>query len=103
MVGVLYKTMYNMGSAYTVGEARERFAALLDEVGDGGEVTITRYGKPVAVIVSPATLDALRGDAEDGFASLYATFLRTSDLARHGVELAMFASLRERPGGRGGR
>jgi prevent-host-death family protein len=92
-----------MGAAYTAAEARERFAAILDEVGDGAEVTITRHGKPVAVIVSPSTLEALRGEDEAGFAALYASFLRTSDLARHGVDLSMLAALRERPAGRGGR
>ena len=39
---------------HTVGvvEARTRLAALLDEVAAGGEVLITRRGKPVARLVS---------------------------------------------------
>jgi prevent-host-death family protein len=35
-------------------EAKNKLAALLDEVEAGGEVVITRRGKPVARLVSPA-------------------------------------------------
>jgi prevent-host-death family protein len=36
-------------------EAKNKLAALLDEVEHGGEVMITRHGKPVAKLV-PATI-----------------------------------------------
>ena len=41
----------------TVGafEAKNRLGALLDLVERGEEVTITRHGKPVAKLVTPAT------------------------------------------------
>ena len=41
---------------HTVGilEVQAKLAALLDEVEDGGEVTITRHGRPVARIVPVA-------------------------------------------------
>jgi prevent-host-death family protein len=41
---------------HTVGvlEAKTKLAALLDEVEEGGEVTITRRGKPVARLVPAA-------------------------------------------------
>ena len=35
-----------------VFEAKNRLTALLDEVEDGGEVVITRRGKPIARLVS---------------------------------------------------
>ena len=35
-------------------EAKNKLSALLDEVELGGEVTITRHGKPVAKLVSAA-------------------------------------------------
>ncbi|MEA3075670.1 MAG: hypothetical protein QOF60_578 [Actinomycetota bacterium] len=41
----------------TATEARAALPALLDQVLKGEEVTITRHGKPVAVLVGP---DALR-------------------------------------------
>ncbi len=37
-------------------EAKNKLAALLDEVEQGGEVVITRRGKPVARLVSPASV-----------------------------------------------
>jgi prevent-host-death family protein len=39
---------------YTVSEAREHFAEVLETVEQGEEVTITKYGEPVATI-SPAS------------------------------------------------
>ncbi|MHB1640997.1 MAG: type II toxin-antitoxin system Phd/YefM family antitoxin [Candidatus Dormibacteria bacterium] len=41
----------------TISEARAALPAVLDRVGKGEEVTITRHGRPVAVVVRP---DALR-------------------------------------------
>ncbi len=41
----------------TASEARAGLPSLLDRVADGDEVTITRHGRPVAVVVRP---DALR-------------------------------------------
>jgi antitoxin (DNA-binding transcriptional repressor) of toxin-antitoxin stability system len=41
----------------SVSEARSKLPELLDRVGGGEEVTLTRHGVPVAVLVRP---DALR-------------------------------------------
>lgn len=52
--------MYNSGMAadfVSLSEARASLPRLLDQVAAGAEVTITRHGRPVAVLVSP---DALR-------------------------------------------
>ena len=46
----------------SVSEARAALPQLLDRVGTGEEVTITRHGKPVAVLVRPDTLRARRAD-----------------------------------------
>ena len=42
---------------HTIGvfEAKNRLTALLDEVEAGGEVLITRRGKPIAKLVAPET------------------------------------------------
>lgn len=40
----------------TISEARAHLPQLLTRVEDGDEVTITRHGKPVAVVVRPDTL-----------------------------------------------
>lgn len=47
----------------TVSEARAGLPALLDRVQAGDEVTITRHGQPVAVVVRPDALRARRAEA----------------------------------------
>lgn len=47
----------------TVSEARAALPEILDRVIAGEEVTITRHGKPVAVVVRPDSLRARRADA----------------------------------------
>jgi antitoxin (DNA-binding transcriptional repressor) of toxin-antitoxin stability system len=46
----------------TVSEARAALPQLLERVGAGEEVTITRHGTPVAVLVRPDSLRARRAD-----------------------------------------
>lgn len=59
---------------HTVGifEARDHLAALLDEVEAGGEVVITRHGKPVARLVpaGPGFDGAKAQQAADGLRAL---------------------------------
>jgi prevent-host-death family protein len=47
-------TLVYMEKSKTVAEARRELPALLDNVERGGEVTVTRRGKPIAVLVSYA-------------------------------------------------
>lgn len=51
----------------TVSEARAALPQLLDRVLAGEEVTITRHGQPVAVVVRPDTLRVRR--AQEALAS----------------------------------
>lgn len=46
----------------TVSEARAVLPELLDRVGAGEEVTITRHGKAVAVLIRPDALRVRRAD-----------------------------------------
>lgn len=48
-------------STLAVSEARAALSEILDEVEAGGEVTLTRHGKPVAVIIRPDMLRIRRG------------------------------------------
>ena len=49
--------MYNsLMAVMTVSEARAALPEVLNRVADGEEITITRHGKPVAVIVRPDVL-----------------------------------------------
>ncbi len=51
----------------TVSEARAAMPDLIARVGSGEEITITRHGLPVAVVVRPDVLRARRAsDALDG-------------------------------------
>ena len=56
--------MYNffMGSM-TVSEARAALPELLSRVEEGEEITITRHGRTVAVLVRPDVLRSRRADA----------------------------------------
>jgi prevent-host-death family protein len=47
----------------TVSEARAAMPELLDRVLAGDEVTITRHGQPVAVVVRPDALRSRRAEA----------------------------------------
>jgi prevent-host-death family protein len=45
-----------MATTFTATEARAKLPAIIDMVIDGHEITITRHGRPVAVIVNPGGL-----------------------------------------------
>ncbi|MGI8684277.1 MAG: type II toxin-antitoxin system Phd/YefM family antitoxin [Acidimicrobiales bacterium] len=51
-----------MATTMTVSEARAALPEILDRVLAGEEVTLTRHGRPVAVVVRPDTLRARRAD-----------------------------------------
>lgn len=46
----------------TASEARAALPEILDRVLEGEEITITRHGRPVAVVVRPDRLRARRAD-----------------------------------------
>lgn len=50
-------------SQVTATEARATLPEILDRVGEGDEVTITRHGRPVAVVVRPDALRTRRAEA----------------------------------------
>jgi len=55
---------YNLAVAtMTVSEARAALPEVLDRVAGGEEVTITRHGRPVAVVVRPDILWSRRAHA----------------------------------------
>jgi prevent-host-death family protein len=56
--------MYNPSmTTMTATEARAALPQLLDLVAAGDEVTITRHGQPVAVVVRPDALRSRRAEA----------------------------------------
>ena len=50
-------------TSMTVSEARAALPELLSRVEDGEEVTITRHGRPVAVLIRPDALRSRRARA----------------------------------------
>lgn len=61
----------------TVSAARAALPEILDRVGAGEEVTITRHGRPVAVMIRPEALRARRaGPALDATAAVGAVLTR---------------------------
>lgn len=52
-----------MTSAVTISEARASLPAIVERVIAGEEVTVTRHGQPVAVLVRPDTLRVRRAEA----------------------------------------
>jgi antitoxin (DNA-binding transcriptional repressor) of toxin-antitoxin stability system len=60
----------------TVSEARASLPDVLDRVTAGEEVTITRHGKPVAVVVRPDALLVRRADQALSVAETVRTLLQ---------------------------
>ncbi len=76
----------------TATDARSSLPDLLDRVARGEEVTITRHGRPVAVVVRPDVLRSRRGDAAfaaaDEIRGLLATGRTTSLDSADGLDEA---------------
>ncbi len=100
---LVYTLAYAMRRSVSTRELRESLAEIVSEVEAGGEIEITRHGKPVAVVISPVALRALRDKQASGFAAAYDRFLRTADVARHGVDRELLLATRERPASPGAR
>lgn len=81
------RTLELVAKTMTVSEARAALSEILDRVLAGHEVTLTRHGKPVAVVVRPDTLRVRRADEAIGDAE------RLRDL----LEQARGRRLRPRP------
>jgi prevent-host-death family protein len=76
-----------MSNTITVSKARAALPQILHRVHAGEEVTITRHGEPVAVVVRPDTLRARRASERLGDAD------RVRDL----IASSRQAKLRRRP------
>jgi prevent-host-death family protein len=84
-----------MSKRYSIAEARSNLPMLIDEAEAGGEVELTRRGKPVAVLISPKQLEKLRSD-RPRFADAYRTFLQQHALQEVGVEGGFFQAGRKK-------
>jgi prevent-host-death family protein len=94
--GVVQNVVPNgsVSETITIAEAREKLGQLVDLVEEGAEIEITRWGKPAAVLISVAALQALRQESTNGFGAAYGKFLRSTDAVRHGVGRDVIAAVR---------
>lgn len=88
-----------VASSYSIGDARSNLPTIVDQAEAGSCVTLTRRGKPVAVVVSLRTFDRLRG-RRTGFAEAYARHLRRHPLEDAGVAADFASSARDHSRGR---
>lgn len=88
-----------MTKTVTAAEAKTHLADCLRDVEQGQQVVITRYGKPVAVLVDPAELERLvrlrAASPQEGLAGLVGKYADGPDLAA-----ALDAVVAERSGSR---
>ena len=93
----MYISIMALKKSYAVAEARANLPGILNEVDAGGEITLTRRGRPVAVVLSTRAYEALR-DERSSFRDAYSTFVR--DYGSGDLPTTYFESLRERSPGR---
>ena len=77
-----------MATTITVSEARATLPQILERVRAGEEVTLTRHGEPVAVVVRPDVLRARRAEVA----------IAAAAVVREVLEQGRASSLGEGPG-----
>jgi antitoxin Phd len=87
-----------MGKRYSIADAQGRLRAIVHDAEKGDVAELTRRGKPVAVVLSIADYERLRG-APGNFWSALQEFRASHDLAGLDVE-AVFEGARDRSPGR---
>ena len=87
--------------SYSVAEARAKLPSILNDVGAGDEVYLTRRGQPAAVVLSTQAYEALRSERTT-FSVAYRQFLSRHGAPEGGVgfDRAFIDSLRDRGAGR---
>ena len=88
-----------MPREYSIAHAKDHLTEAVRAAESGEPVTLTRRGRPVAVIVSEAEYRRLAGPRGDFWAALQ-EFRATFDNERDGVEPEYWESLRDRSPGR---
>lgn len=84
---------------YSIAEARNRFAEIVQNLRHVSRVEVTRRGRPVAILMSVEEFERLSADSVT-FTSAYAAFRKTVDLAQEGIEPGVFDGVRDSSPGR---
>jgi prevent-host-death family protein len=88
-----------MAKRYSIAEVRDRLSEVVHEAETGEKITLTRRGKPVAVLVSEHEFARLLGESQ-GFWEAYQKFRQEVGLDRLGITPSSFRGLRDRTPGR---
>jgi len=88
-----------MAREYSIAHAKDHLTEAVRAAEAGEPVTLTRRGRPVAVIVSATEYRRLTGPRGDFWTALQ-EFRATFDGERNGIEPEHWESLRERDPGR---
>ena len=72
-----------MARSWQLQKAKARFSALIDTSATEGPQTVTRHGRPAAIVLSPADYDRLRRRESDFKRFLCKARLHELDLERN--------------------
>ena len=84
---------------YSMTKVRDELSAVLRNLNDRQPISLTRYGKPVAVLMSISTYHRV-ARPRPSFWDAYQAFLRSYPLEQLGIEADFFDGLREASPGR---
>jgi len=100
-VAMMYIFMYtdNMPRQYSIADARSNLPHIVDQAEAGVEVELTRWGRPVAVVVSRRTFDRLR-EKRGQFSETYQRFLERFSPDEIGFDEGELAPTRDKTAGR---
>lgn len=87
-----------MKKEYSIAEARDHLAAIVHTAEKTGPITLTRRGRPVAVLLSHPEYDRIV--RSEGFWPALERFWASRDMEKLGIVDADFSDLRNREAGR---
>ena len=87
-----------MASTYSIAEAKNRLPRLVHDVEEGATVTLTRRGKPVAVLISCTELQRLQG-LGTSFSEAFKELRKRFDLAKLAIDPAEVFERSSQPSG----
>lgn len=88
-----------MTKKYSIAEVRNRLSDVVHQAEAGERITLTRRGKPVAVILAQHEFARLRGQSQ-GFWEAYQAFREELGLNRLGIHRTTFRDVRDKTPGR---
>jgi prevent-host-death family protein len=92
-----------MAHKYSLAEAKAQLPAIIDQAEEGETIELTRHGKSIAVVISLAEFERLKGSrSRSKFGDTYRAFLDKFSLTEVGVDKRFAASTRNRARGRAG-